>query len=444
MKVIDTNTHLTSKSIGEMKAQGVTGVLRYLGKWGSGKGTDPAEVRLIIGSGLLLAFIYESTKDQMLVGDGIQDAKAALIELTKVGYPTADIILCCDTDVPDSRVSRCMTYLNRAATIIPKERIVVYGGYNVVKVAIDAGFRGWQAYGFSGNSHSVWVHKDPRCVLWQHTEQMPPPTGNAKTKLWGNLGGLDYDPNEVNGDWGAVNMLSTPIETPKEESMANPTVDQFLAKAQADVGIHEHNNDNHTPINTWFAPDGSMDGQPYCAMGVSKWLITAGFKIKKNAGADELAAELHEDYGWADLAPSKAERGDIWTRAGGSHIGTIKHRIDSDHYLTIEANSDDGGVHELTRPISNIGRLIRPPFSKTATTPPPVKPTTPIGEKWAVTSQATQGWNQTLGTKRDMLAKGGKVLILGQQVVSANGNKFVLVSWGGKQAWVRYDHLRYI
>ena len=222
MRVIDTNSKVTSSAISAMRAQGVTGVLRYLGKWPSGKGTDAAEVKLIRDAGLSLALIYESTADQMLVGDGMQDATKAQVELSKLGLAAAFVWFACDTDIGSAQAPRVMKYLDRAASVIGGHRVGIYGGFNVCQAAIDRGYLGWQTYAFSGNHGGTWVKKEPRCSLWQHNEW---------GKVWGDLGGMDYDANEVNPSksWGAIGVAPViPPTIPEVPVTANVKQQQYL------------------------------------------------------------------------------------------------------------------------------------------------------------------------------------------------------------------------
>ena len=158
--------------------------------------------------------------------------------------------------------------------------------------------------------------------------------------------------------------ITIPIPIPKENVM--PTVEAVLAEAQKDVGIHESPmGSNKTPIGVWFG----FNGVAWCAEAVSHWLILAGFNIRKNAGAHELAYELVNDYNWKKIAPKDLQRGDVWL-AAWSHIGIVKYRIDGDHYKTIEGNQDNG-VHEVTRHNSECDYGVRPPYSKIVLPPKP-------------------------------------------------------------------------
>jgi hypothetical protein len=80
-----------------------------------------------------------------------------------------------------------------------------------------------------------------------------------------------------------------------------PTSKQVLDKARADIGVHETNGNNRTSVGEWFG----WNGVAWCAQAVSKWLITGGFDIKKNAGAHELGAYLYRDI---LLAPRSGRR----------------------------------------------------------------------------------------------------------------------------------------
>ncbi len=174
-----------------------------------------------------------------------------------------------------------------------------------------------------------------------------------------------------------------------------PTVEQTLDKARADIGIHEIPvNSNKTPIGEWYG----MNGVAWCAEGVSKWLITSGFKVKKNAGADELAAELVSDYHWQKVSPASMKAGDVGLFTF-SHIGMIEKRIDAATVQTIEANSGDGGVHRKTRHNSEFSYGVRPPYGSAAPKPQP-KPEPPIPKGQALTTAEVTVTNDTGGSVR--------------------------------------------
>jgi hypothetical protein len=217
-----------------------------------------------------------------------------------------------------------------------------------------------------------------------------------------------------------------------------PTVNQTLDKARGDLGVHETNGNNRTSVGEWFG----WNGVAWCAQAVSKWLITSGFDIKKNAGAHELAAYLYRTKKWERVVPSNIKGGDVvlftW-----SHIGICEARQSSSAVITIEGNNNDA-CRRVTRANSTIAYGVRPPYAAApvVVTPPATTPK-PSGAREARLIKDTQGWNMTLGTKRSMLRKGGVVTYLGNPVTK-NGNKYVQVSCGGKSSWIRYDNMRWI
>jgi len=318
-RVIDTNTHVTSKAITAMQALGVSGVLRYLGTWPSGKGMDKAEADLIQTSGIQLAAIYESGLDQMLTGDGASDAKKAQIELVKLGASGAFIWFCCDTEIATGQLPTVMRYLDRCVGVLGFLRVGVYGGYNVCKAALDGGHasKAWQAYGFSGNRKSVWVNKEPGCVLFQHTELMPPPTGNAAKKEWGELGGLDYDPNEVNGDWGAFGAEVAPPVVPPTTEVPMTKRDTFLHLLNSAA-----DNPDHTDEYVWGAEGGTdrdKDGFPEadCSGGFHLALTSAGISDSRTT------ADGYKNRGSKIASPSQIGDFGVLLNANGTahHIG---------------------------------------------------------------------------------------------------------------------------
>jgi hypothetical protein len=89
-------------------------------------------------------------------------------------------------------------------------------------------------------------------------------------------------------------------------------------------------------------------------------LITAGFKIAKNSGADELGAELLH-YGWKKISPSAVQSGDIVVYTF-SHIGICEVAGSDGRKLVIEGNHNDACVRVWRSPSSMLYG-VRPPYS---------------------------------------------------------------------------------
>ena len=388
MIAIDTaNALKIPKAIPALKKAGVTHVILYMGIGGTQipeKRATKAVCDALRAAGIGIISCVESTAAWMLGGAtaGRQAATACIVDSAKFGGPTIPFMWAAhDTDITSaSDIAKVVACVGGMRERTGPGNAGIYGSARVCQ-AVHAAFPDvpmWQSCstGWAG----FLPQMQAKAAGFAMFQQMGSPLGNL---------GVDYDANvcftDNLGQWGST-VLPAP-EPPKEVPVSNPTVEQFIAKAEADFGIHEHNADNKTAINDWFAPNHSMDGEPYCAMGMSKWLITSGFKIAKSSGADELLAQLHDHDKFPELDRSKAQRGDICTRAGGSHIFGILRRIDANYVKTFEANTVNNRVESLTRPISHIARLVRPPFSKGAEVPATTQPQALLGVELGVMNE---------------------------------------------------------
>lgn len=140
--------------------------------------------------------------------------------------------------------------------------------------------------------------------------------------------------------------------------MANPTKEAVLAVARSFLGVVENPpGSNRTRIGVEFG----WNGQPWCAMTVSLELIKAGFRITKNAGADELGAELLNIYHWQRVSRANLTSGDVVVFMF-SHIAIVEARKDAGHVITIEGNHRDR-CSRVVRANSSIRYGVRPPYS---------------------------------------------------------------------------------
>lgn len=136
-----------------------------------------------------------------------------------------------------------------------------------------------------------------------------------------------------------------------------PTKDAVLAVARSFLGVTESPpGSNRTRIGVEFG----WNGQPWCAMTVSLELIKAGFRIAKNAGADELGAELL-GYHWPRVSPANLTSGDVVVFTF-SHIGLVEARKDAGHVIVFEGNHLDKDMR-VVRANSSIRYGVRPPYA---------------------------------------------------------------------------------
>lgn len=160
------------------KKTGVGFICRYISWPGNPKNITTPEVVAARALGLDIVIVYELSANRALGGSaaGKQDAESADAQLAQVGLEGAPVYFAVDFDVkdyapsepnaPDSgraKLGPIGDYLAAAAATIGKKRTGVYGGYWVVKRALDAGLvtYAWQTYAWSGGQ---W---DPRAQLQQ-------------------------------------------------------------------------------------------------------------------------------------------------------------------------------------------------------------------------------------------------------------------------------------
>lgn len=119
------------------------------------KNLRPDEARALLAAGIDVVSVWETTADRMLAGysAGVIDAHLAAAEQHACGAPPdAPIYFAADFDATPAQQAPIDAYLSGAASVIGKKRTGIYGGFYVVKRALDAGVchYGWQTYAWSG------------------------------------------------------------------------------------------------------------------------------------------------------------------------------------------------------------------------------------------------------------------------------------------------------
>jgi hypothetical protein len=175
-------------NLDQVKAAGHSGVMRYL-SWPNltpGKIIGSAELASIRSKGLAVGLNWEYDAQDMLGGAaaGTKHATEALRQARALGYPYGcGIVFSGDFDATVAQQTPINAYLRAATDVLRGFYLTgIYGGYWVVKRALDAGAAqwAWQTYAWSGGQ---W---DPRAVLRQ--------VQNGIT-----IGGASCDRNEVHG-----------------------------------------------------------------------------------------------------------------------------------------------------------------------------------------------------------------------------------------------------
>lgn len=206
-------------SITELKAAGVTAVMRYIGWDGvsgypnTGKNLTQKEAQNYLLNGIDVGVCFEYLANAAALGhdQGVKDGTLAHEQLGQLLAPVVTgVYFAVDFDIPDYNPSLANTPENAMAKLGPigeyfkaiKDlkagyRIGVYGGYWAVKRVMDAGLAtmGWQTVAWSGGNI------DPRINLLQTVAKAP-------------ISGVDVDVHEQKqadfGQWPHAGVPATP------------------------------------------------------------------------------------------------------------------------------------------------------------------------------------------------------------------------------------------
>lgn len=161
--------YTTGPSIAAMKAHDppVTFVCRYVSTPGNPKNITRAEADQLRKNGIDVVIVFETTADRAKSGlaGGKYDAVQALAQANGAGAPpNSAIYFAVDFDATEAQQDAINAYLRGAASVLGHDHVGVYGGYYVVKRALDAGVckYAWQTYAWSGGQ---W---EPRAHLQQY------------------------------------------------------------------------------------------------------------------------------------------------------------------------------------------------------------------------------------------------------------------------------------
>ncbi|MFR0351777.1 glycoside hydrolase domain-containing protein [Streptomyces sediminimaris] len=137
-----------------VKAAGKKFACRYLSPDRS-KNLSRAEADDLAAHGVSSVVVWESTAKRPLSGKsaGAEDAKAAAAQAAACGMPSSrPIYFAVDFDATPGQQTAINAYLDGAASVLGRARVGVYGGYYVVKRALDGGHAkwAWQTFAWSG------------------------------------------------------------------------------------------------------------------------------------------------------------------------------------------------------------------------------------------------------------------------------------------------------
>jgi Rv2525c-like, glycoside hydrolase-like domain/Putative peptidoglycan binding domain len=145
-------------STAAIKADGASFVCRYVSDYAPadtcGKNLLPGEKDVLLGAGISIVVVHESTASRMLGGAsaGTTDAQYAEAVVKALGMAGIPVYFACDWDASSAQQAAINGYLDGAAAVIGRGRTGIYGGYYPVSRALDAGKAtyGWQTYAWSG------------------------------------------------------------------------------------------------------------------------------------------------------------------------------------------------------------------------------------------------------------------------------------------------------
>lgn len=180
-------------------AVGIRFACRYL-SYSAWKNLTKPEADRLLSAGVAIVSNWETSETAMKNGYdyGVRHARDAQKQhLACGGDPKAPVYFSYDTDPNVGSLSPVLAYLDGAASVLGLERVGIYGGYKIIKDALDGDHARW-AWQTVAWSHGVW---DPRA----HIRQM--------AGAW-TVDGVSLDRNlaqfENYGQWDAPTFTSAP------------------------------------------------------------------------------------------------------------------------------------------------------------------------------------------------------------------------------------------
>jgi hypothetical protein len=175
-----------------VKAAQHAGVVRYAGTPGRTKNITKAEYQDMDRNGIGVALVYENHAGDAAGGHpaGQAAAFAARKDADAIGFPVSrPIYFAVDSDqVTTGQFAAAMAYLDGAASILGRDRVGVYGEFDVIEMAVGNHARfGWQTAAWSKGKRSA------KAVLFQQIGTVV-------------VGGIASDVNQIlAADWGQHN-----------------------------------------------------------------------------------------------------------------------------------------------------------------------------------------------------------------------------------------------
>lgn len=146
-----------------MVTKGVDFVCRYLEPADDWKTVTGKEIEELTAAGISIVACYEDHKEDILGGYavGVSNALGVLANAA-IGLPrNRPIYFAVDFDATASQLSGVVSsYFRGLASVLPLDRIGIYGGYKTIKYAADNGLAKWfwQTYAWSGGLWDKRAH----------------------------------------------------------------------------------------------------------------------------------------------------------------------------------------------------------------------------------------------------------------------------------------------
>jgi hypothetical protein len=145
-------------SIAALTGAKVVFVCRYISTLpandANGKNLTPGECKALLGAGIKIVVVAEEGASMML--GGYAAGKAAAVHADAVvkalGMPGIPVYFAADFDATPAQQTPVNAFLDGAASVIGQERTGIYGGFYVVRRALDAetAAYAWQTLAWSG------------------------------------------------------------------------------------------------------------------------------------------------------------------------------------------------------------------------------------------------------------------------------------------------------
>lgn len=140
-------------SAADARANGLSFVCRYVSQPGQAKNLRRSEVVDFQNNGIGIVVVFENGTSSALNGasQGVADAQSADAQVRALGLAGCPIYFAVDFDAQPYQFGVVGGYLAGAASVLGHNRTGVYGGYYVVKYALDGNLvkYAWQAIAWS-------------------------------------------------------------------------------------------------------------------------------------------------------------------------------------------------------------------------------------------------------------------------------------------------------